>query len=108
MADPLLARRGAAPARRGGVPAATEWESVLLVGDDVTVAAARRWHETIWTIELLVRDGSVDADKWTRAHQLARRGARRLLQERQERPRHRGRPPPSGQWPRPWRAELSG
>ncbi|MGY0071987.1 hypothetical protein ACWZEH_35720 (plasmid) [Streptomyces sp. QTS137] len=71
-------------------------------------AAARRWHETIWTIELLVREGPLDAEMWTRTHQLVS-AARDAFYENARRDLGiAGDPPPSGEWPRPWRAELSG
>ncbi|MFJ6945242.1 hypothetical protein ACISU4_11420 [Streptomyces wuyuanensis] len=50
---------------------ATEWESVLLVGNAATIAAARRWHETVWSIELLVREGETDAEMCAGAHGAA-------------------------------------
>ncbi|MGP9019476.1 hypothetical protein ACT1U9_13815 [Streptomyces sp. BR1] len=96
---PLLAE---AESRR-----AEEWESVLLVGDAATIAAARRWHETIWTIELLVREGTVDNAKWTKAHQLASAARDAFYVSSRRDLGIAGAPPPSGEWPRPWRVELS-
>ncbi|MFE9686559.1 hypothetical protein ACFYXC_34785 [Streptomyces sp. NPDC002701] len=87
---------------------ATEWESVLLVGDAATIAAARRWHETIWTIELLVREEPVDPQMWTKAHQLASAARDAFYESARRDLGIAGDPPPSGQWPRPWQAELSG
>jgi nitroimidazol reductase NimA-like FMN-containing flavoprotein (pyridoxamine 5'-phosphate oxidase superfamily) len=87
---------------------ATEWESVLLVGDAATIAAARRWHETIWAIELLVREGPVDPQMWTKAHQLASAARDAFYASARRDLGIAGDPPPSGQWPRPWQAELSG
>ncbi|MGW2864159.1 hypothetical protein [Streptomyces sp. NPDC001205] len=87
---------------------AQEWESVLLVGDAATIAAARRWHETIWTIELLVREGAVvDRDKWTRAHQLASAARDAFYVSSRRDLGIAGAPPPSGEWPRPWQVDLS-
>ncbi|MEV6057898.1 hypothetical protein [Streptomyces sp. NPDC052107] len=97
---PLLAE---AESRR-----ATEWESVLLVGDAATIAAARRWHETIWTIELLVREGPVDAGMWAKAHRLASEARDAFYESARRDLGIAGDPPPSGEWPRQWRAELSG
>ncbi|MFI6875014.1 hypothetical protein ACIBL6_16420 [Streptomyces sp. NPDC050400] len=108
VADPLPPAEGLPLLAEAESRRATEWESVLLVGDAVTVAAARRWHETIWTIELLVRDGSFDADKWTRAHQLASAARDDFYKSARNDLGIGGGPPPSGQWPRSWRAELSG
>ncbi|MEU1280259.1 hypothetical protein [Streptomyces sp. NPDC005805] len=87
---------------------ATEWESVLLVGDAATIAAARNWHETVWTVELLIREGPVDAQLWTRAHQLASAARDSFYESARRDLGIKGTPPPSGQWPRQWRAELSG
>jgi len=87
---------------------ATEWESVLLVGDAATIAAARRWHETIWNIELLVREGPVDAEMWTKAHRLASAARDAFYESARRDLGIAGDPPPSGEWPRQWRAELSG
>lgn len=87
---------------------ATEWESVLLVGDAATIAAARRWHETIWTIELLVREGAVDAEMWTRAHRQASAARDAFYASARRDLGIAGDPPPSGEWPRSWRVDLSG
>ncbi|MFE5491109.1 hypothetical protein ACFQ7Z_14305 [Streptomyces virginiae] len=87
---------------------ATEWEAVLLVGDAATVAAARRWHETIWTIQLLIREDSVDGELWTRAHRLASAARDAFYESARRDLGIEGAPPPPGQWPREWRAELSG
>ncbi|RKS97229.1 hypothetical protein BX286_7045 [Streptomyces sp. 3211.6] len=87
---------------------ATEWESVLLVGDAATIAAARRWHEMIWTIELLIREGPVDAEKWIKVHRLTSAARDAFYESARRDLGINGAPPPSGQWPRQWRAELSG
>ncbi|MEU4129945.1 hypothetical protein [Streptomyces wuyuanensis] len=108
VADPLRPADGLPLLAEAESRRATEWESVLLVGDAATIAAARRWHETVWSIELLVRDGEVDAEMWAGAHRSAS-AARDAFYARA---RHdlgiAGDPPPSGEWPRQWRSELSG
>jgi hypothetical protein len=43
------------------------WEQVLLLGDPATVAAARRWHETAWHLDQLVRGEHPDQDAWSLA-----------------------------------------
>ncbi|MEU0395807.1 hypothetical protein ABZ208_24090 [Streptomyces sp. NPDC006208] len=107
VADPLEPAEGLPLLADAESCRAAEWESVLLVGDAATITAARRWHETVWTIELLVREGHIDAEAWTRAHQLAS-AARDAFYENARRDLGiAGGPPPSGEWPRPWRAELS-
>ncbi|MHA4818227.1 hypothetical protein ACXZ65_28140 [Streptomyces aculeolatus] len=108
VADPLPAADGLHLLAEAESLRATEWESVLLVGDPVTIAAARRWHETIWTIELLIREGPVDAEMWTKAHRLASAARDAFYESARRDLGIKGDPPPSGQWPRPWRAELSG
>ncbi|MFD5424511.1 hypothetical protein [Streptomyces sp. NPDC127084] len=85
-----------------------EWEAVLLVGDAATIAAARRWHETVWGIELLVREGHVEAEVWTKAHRLASAARDGFYQNARRDLGIGGESPPSGEWPRDWRAELSG
>lgn len=108
VADPLQRAEGLRLLADAESHRATEWESVLLVGDAATIAAARRWHETVWTVESLVREGHVDAEKWTRAHRLVS-AARDAFYENARRDLGiAGDPPPSGEWPRQWQAELSG
>ncbi|MFE4722294.1 hypothetical protein ACFRLW_39060 [Streptomyces sp. NPDC056728] len=45
VADPLQPAAGLPLLADAESRRATEWESVLPVGDPVTIAAARRWHE---------------------------------------------------------------
>ncbi|WP_329573887.1 hypothetical protein [Streptomyces sp. NBC_01361] len=107
VADPLepdqgLPLMGEAESRR-----AAEWESMLLVGDAPTIAAARKWHEAVWTIELLVREGCNTANEWTEAHQIASGARDSFYQNARQDLGIGGAPPPAGQWPRSWRANLS-
>lgn len=108
VADPLEPAEGLPLLAEAESQRATQWESVLLVGDARTIVAARRWHETIWTIELLVREGTIDPVKWTKAHQLASAARDDFYESARRDLGIAGAPPPSGQWPRSWRAELSG
>jgi hypothetical protein len=39
------------------------WEEMLLLGDPATLAAARRWHESSWTLDELAR-GLKNAQGW--------------------------------------------
>ncbi|WP_424569004.1 hypothetical protein [Streptomyces sp. CH-036] len=107
VADPLPPADGLALLADAESHRATQWESVLLVGDAATIAAARRWHETIWTIELLIREGSVDAVKWTRVHRLASEARDAFYEHARRDLGIFGAPPPPGEWPRQWQAELS-
>ncbi|MGW1227069.1 hypothetical protein [Streptomyces sp. NPDC001478] len=108
VTDPLEPAEGLPLLADAESQRATEWESVLLVGDAATIAAARRWHESVWTVELLIREGPVDAEMWTRAHQLASAARDAFYLSARRDLGINGAPPPSGQWPRQWRAELSG
>lgn len=108
VADPLLPVDGLPLLADAESRRATEWESVLLVGDAATIAAARRWHETVWNIELLVREGPVDAEMWTKAHRLASAARDAFYESARRDLGIAGDPPPSGEWPRAWQAELSG
>ncbi|GAA3475673.1 hypothetical protein [Streptomyces yanii] len=108
VADPLQPADGLPLLAEAESRRATEWESVLLVGDAATIAAARRWHETLWTIEALVREGPVDAEMWTKAHRLASAARDAFYESARRDLGIEGAPPPSGQWPRQWRGELSG
>ncbi|MEU5897581.1 MULTISPECIES: hypothetical protein [Streptomyces] len=107
-ADPLEPAEGLPLLAEAESHRATEWESVLLVGDAATIAAARRWHEMVWTIELLVREGPVEAEMWTRAHRLASAARDAFYESARRDLGIAGAPPPPGEWPRSWRAELSG
>lgn len=40
------------------------WESVLLLGDPQTIAAARTWHRRVWQVELFARGERTDTDQW--------------------------------------------
>jgi nucleotide-binding universal stress UspA family protein len=108
VSDPLEPAEGMPLLADAESHRATEWESVLLVGDAATITAARRWHETIWTIELLIREGPVDEEMWTRAHRLASEARDSFYASARGDLGINGAPPPPGQWPREWRAELTG
>jgi hypothetical protein len=41
-----------------------KWESVLLLGNPETVAAAREWHRTVWPMQRFVRDDHTDVTEW--------------------------------------------
>ena len=41
-----------------------KWESVLLLGNPDTVAAARAWHRRVWQTERFARDERADMDSW--------------------------------------------
>jgi hypothetical protein len=100
--DPLEPEEGLAQLAQAEVQRTAEWESVLLVGDAETVAAARAWHESVWKAEMYARGLKDDPAGWTGAlrqmsqardafYACARRDLGIL-----------GPPPPSGSWPRSW------
>jgi hypothetical protein len=41
-----------------------KWESVLLLGNPDTVAAARSWHRRVWQVERFARGERTDMDNW--------------------------------------------
>jgi hypothetical protein len=47
------------------------WETVLLMGDPVTVTAARQWRDAIWQLELLASDQAGDGAGWMPAVRAA-------------------------------------
>ncbi|MFD6913438.1 hypothetical protein [Streptomyces virginiae] len=59
-------------------------------------------------MELLVREGTVDGERWTKAHRLASAARDAFYESARSDLGIGGAPPPSGQWPRQWQAELSG
>lgn len=107
VTDPLEPERGFADLAEAESHRAAEWESMLLVGDGPTIAAARTWHEAVWTIELLVREGVSEPTDWSRAHQIASAARDQFYERARDDLGIGGAPPPSGEWPRQWRAELS-
>jgi hypothetical protein len=40
------------------------WESVLLLGNPETIAAARTWHRRVWQVELFARGERTGVDQW--------------------------------------------
>jgi hypothetical protein len=41
-----------------------KWETVLLLGGDQTIVAARRWHRLVGDMQQFVRDGRTDVAEW--------------------------------------------
>ncbi|MBO2450751.1 hypothetical protein J4573_26855 [Actinomadura barringtoniae] len=46
-----------------------EWESMLLLADVTTIAAARAWHEAVWGLRPYIRGLHDDPEDWRRALQ---------------------------------------
>jgi hypothetical protein len=47
----------------------SKWESVLLLGNPDTVAAAGTWHRLIWRMELVASGEPNDAEQWVAVRQ---------------------------------------
>lgn len=47
---------------------AARWETVLLLGEPLTISAARKWHEAVWKLELLVQAPAVEASTFVEAY----------------------------------------
>ena len=43
---------------------AAKWETVLLLGNPQTIAAARTWHRHVWQMEFFARGERTDADQY--------------------------------------------
>jgi hypothetical protein len=41
-----------------------KWESVLLLGNPRTIAAARTWHRRVWQVERFARGERTDTEQW--------------------------------------------
>jgi hypothetical protein len=44
---------------------AAKWETVLLLGNPETIAAARTWHRDVWQVEFFARGERTDADQYS-------------------------------------------
>ncbi len=47
---------------------ALKWETVLLLGDPATIAAARAWHEQVWRLEHMLREDRPDQPSFIDAY----------------------------------------
>lgn len=76
-----------------------KWESVLLLGNPATIAAARTWHRRVWHIELLARGERADAEEWDRLHeQMIEDRTRFYTAARRDLGIRSGDVPPGGPW----------
>ncbi|MEU3662296.1 hypothetical protein AB0E77_21450 [Streptomyces sp. NPDC032940] len=103
--DPLDPEQGLTQLAEAEDRRAAEWESVLLVGDAETIAAARTWHEAVWNVELYARGAKDDLAGWEDAirRMSAARDTFYALARRDL--GIAGPPPPSGNWPRVWQRD---
>jgi hypothetical protein len=60
---PLAPNEGLSDLAELGTERASRWESVLLLGDPTTVAAARDWHRLTWQMDAFVRGTQTDDDE---------------------------------------------
>ncbi|MEU7895208.1 hypothetical protein AB0B45_20395 [Nonomuraea sp. NPDC049152] len=100
--NPIDIEEGLAQLDEAETKRAAEWESVLLVGDAATVAAARTWHEAVWNVELYAKGMRNDPDGWVSAVGAMSRARDAFYASARRDLGIAGPPPPSGQWPRPW------
>ncbi|MFD9487378.1 hypothetical protein [Streptomyces sp. NPDC059991] len=105
VVDPLDPIEGLRLLAEAEARRAMHWESVLLVGDVETVAAARSWHEAIWMLELHVREQRHDAQGWTRDAQRVSQKRDMFYASARRDLGVGGPPPPSGNWPREWQQQ---
>lgn len=54
--EPLNPKEGIALLAQAEQDRATKWETVLLLGDPATIAAARHWHSAVWKLDWYARD----------------------------------------------------
>jgi hypothetical protein len=52
---------------------ALSWETVLLLGEPATIAAARAWHEQAWRLERMLREDQPDQALFIDAYKEAMR-----------------------------------
>ncbi|MEU6154934.1 hypothetical protein ABZ816_33600 [Actinosynnema sp. NPDC047251] len=52
---------------------AARWETVLLLGEPATIAAARAWSEQVWGLEQILRDSHPEASSFLDAYRRAMR-----------------------------------
>jgi len=75
--SPYLTEGAAEPAdgipelRRLSAERASKWETVLLLGDARTIAAAREWHRAVWEMERIAFGKPANEEEWHRAFTAA-------------------------------------
>ncbi|MER7171014.1 hypothetical protein [Streptomyces mesophilus] len=106
--DPLEVEEGLRQLAEAESRRATEWESVLLVGDHATIAAARAWHEAVWNLELYAKGLREDPEGWAASEQRVSAARDRFYACARGDLGISGPPPPSGNWPRVWQHQELG
>jgi hypothetical protein len=105
VVDPLAPEQGLAQLAEAEARRAAEWETVLLIGDAETIAAARKWHEAVWNVELYARGLKTDPAGWERAVGRMSRARDDFYALARRDLGISGPPPPSGNWPRAWQQQ---
>ncbi|MFG3099348.1 hypothetical protein ACGFZL_02245 [Streptomyces sp. NPDC048182] len=103
LVDPLTPEEGLRLLAEAEARRSQRWESVLLVGDAATVAAARSWHEAVWTLEAHAREQRREPEEWARDRQRVSRTRDTFYTSARHDLGVTGPPPPAGNWPREWR-----
>jgi hypothetical protein len=62
--DPLDPAKASDELGRLTAERTAKWESMLLLGNPETIAAARAWHRLIWHMELFARGARTDEKEW--------------------------------------------
>jgi hypothetical protein len=76
-----------------------KWESVLLLGNPQTVAAARAWHRRVWQVERFARGERTDFEQWDALMtDIMADRARFYAEARRDLGITSGELPPSGRW----------
>lgn len=62
--EPLAPEEGVPELARLAIDRASKWETVLLLGDPRTIAAARTWHRAVWEMDHIARGKPADSERW--------------------------------------------
>jgi hypothetical protein len=65
--QPLSEDEGLEKLAQAEMDRAAAWEQVLLIGDPVTIAAARNWHQCAWNLEAFARGLRTGKEEWAAA-----------------------------------------
>lgn len=96
---------GAADLAKAAGERTAVWETVLLLGDPATIAAARAWHQTVWQLEFFARGILTGQAAWASAldeFEERRKDFYRAAREDLGVPGEA----PTSSWPPPWLERL--
>jgi len=95
--SPLASGEGQALLEAAAQERTAKWETVLLLGDPATIAAARAWHVSVWRLEHFAKGNAQGTEQWNAA--VAEAGVKRQrYYEAARRDLGIGGVPPSGSW----------